>query len=270
MWAPRLRMQFDEKPEPPSMSVVLRSVPQTPVEPEAAPAPPPEPVVVTPPPRPPKKAPRERKARVTPPKEPVIALAKPAPAAPAIPATPPTPSAPQEAEPPTPLTPQVTAPLPAETDLAAYVEARRRARGEGVDPSASEAERANRGALANAALKPTAPLNIESKKPTANSGWFQIRRRGYDYAEYMFFGWNENFRSNGLQLIEVRKGNASDIDVAVIRSVIEMIRRYESGDFKWYSRRTGKTVTLSARPRDNAGLEDFMLQEFYDDLHRYR
>jgi outer membrane biosynthesis protein TonB len=262
-WSPRLRKQIDEKPEPPSMTVTLRPSPQPPV-PQAALAPPPAPAAITPP-RQAKNAPRETKPREV--KEPVIALAKPAPAAPAIPVTPPTP---QPTEAPAPVTPQVTAPLPPETDLAAYVEARRRARGEGVDPAASEAERANRGAVANAALKPSAPLNFESKKPTANSGWFRIDRRGTDYAQFTFFGWNESFGRNWLQQIDVKKGDNSTIDIAVVRSIIEIIRRYENGDFKWYSKRTGRTFTLSARARDNAGLEEFLMQEFYDDLHRYR
>lgn len=260
-WSPRLRMKFDEPPVPPPMTVSLRTLP-APAEPQAAP--PPMPEVVQPPP--PAKAARERKAREAPPKEPVVALVKPAPAAPVAPVIPP---APQAVEPPAPVTPQVTAPLPAETDLAAYVEARRRAR-EGVDPGASEADRANRGALASAALKPSAPLNFEKKKPTANSGWFRIDRRGADYAQFTFFGWNENFGRNWLQQFDVSKGNHSSIDIAVIRSIIEIIRRYETGDFQWHSKRLGKTLVLSARARDNAGLEEFMLQEFYEDLHRYR
>ena len=68
----------------------------------------------------------------------------------------------------------------------------------------------------------------------------------------------------------MRKGNNSDIDIAVIRKMIEIIRDYERGDFKWYSKRTGKTLTLSARARDNAGLEEFMMQEFREELHRYQ
>lgn len=296
-WAPRLRVKIEDKPQSPSVTVSLRSLPEPAPEPEAAPAPPPEPEVAKPPPTPPpragqKKAARDKKPRAAPPQEtkaPVIAQTKPAPAAPPVPveppvtAAPPTPVAPApkiaEAPPPpapaipaTPSTPPTaqSAPLPAETDLAAFVEARRRARGEGADPAAAEAERANRGLLANAVLKPGAQINFPAKKPTANSGWFRIDRRGYDYAEFTFFGWNENFRQNALQLVEVRKGDASSIDVAVIRSVIEIIRRYESGDFNWYSKRLGKTLVLSARPRDQAGLEDFMMQEFADDLRRYR
>ncbi|HTE15324.1 MAG TPA: hypothetical protein VK642_09625 [Burkholderiales bacterium] len=253
LWMPRMRMQSSEKPEPPPMTVFLQPKPQRALPPELAPAPPP---VVA---RPPQRQPTPRTAKVPPP---VIALNKPTPAEPLFVPAPRPEAVPAPA-------PNVTPP-PAETDLAAYIEARRRARGESPDSAAAEADRANRGALASAALKPSAPLNIESQKQTPSGGVFQIRRRGYDYAEFMFYGWNENFRRQGPQLIEVRKDTNKDIDIAVIRKIIELIRNYERGDFTWYSERTRKTLTLSARARDNAGLEDFMMQEFSEELHRYR
>lgn len=263
-WTPRPRYD-NEKPEPPSMTVFLRSPPAPVAEPQAEPAPAPA-APVRPQPR------REVPARPATPRQPVIALAKPPPTAPAAP-TSPAPVVPrsESAEvPAVPVVPPVTTPPPAEADLTAYIEARRRARGEGVETPAPEVERANRGALANPSLKPSAPLTFDTPKPTHSGGLFQIRRRSFDYAEFMFYGWNDNFRSNGLQLIEVRKGQHNDIDIAVIRKIIEIIRNYERGDFKWHSKRTGKTLTLSARARDNAGLEEFMMQEFREELHRYR
>jgi hypothetical protein len=33
----------------------------------------------------------------------------------------------------------------------------------------------------------------------------------------------------------------------------------------WISQRLRRDVTLSARPADNAGLEDFLMQEFFAD-----
>lgn len=161
---------------------------------------------------------------------------------------------------------------PAEVDFSAAVRARQRARGE-ISPeerTAAEAEQANRGAVASAALKSAPPISFEQKKPTPSGGTFQVRRRGYDYAEFMFYGWNENFRRAGPQLIEVRLGNNPDIDIAVVRRIIELIRVHERADFQWYSHRTGRNYTLSARARDNSSLESFMMSEFYDDLHRYR
>jgi hypothetical protein len=264
-WSPRWRVKFEEPPEPPSMTVTLRTLPAAPepalpLEPKL----PPVPQAENPPPA--HKPLPQSKAQPAPKRKPVIALAKPAqPAAPAIPALPPEPSQ-QAAETPAPplVPPAPKATIPAQKDLSAYIAARRQARGEDYDPTSSEA------AHANSNLQSAAPLNYEARKPTPNSGWFRIDRRGYDYAEFTFFGWHENFRQNALQRVEVRKGNNPDIDIAVIRSVINIIRRHEDGDFHWYSRRLGKTLVLSARPRDSAGLEEFMMQEFYDDLHRMR
>ena len=259
LWMPRPQMSKTEEPVPPPLTAYLRSAPQL--------TPPPQPQTpqrVTPPPPKAARAPvaRPPQTPVKPP-APVIALSKPATAEQPAPFTVP------KAEPP-PLVqpPQLTTPPPTETDLSAFIAARKRARGEDV-PSA-ETEIANRGALSSAALKPSAPITFGEKPPTPSGGLFQIRRRGYDYAEFMFYGWNQNFRRAVPQMIEVRKDGNSDIDIAVIRKIIAIIRDYERGDFTWYSKRTGKNLTLSARARDNSGLEEFMMQEFYDELHRYR
>ena len=163
-------------------------------------------------------------------------------------------------------------PPPVETDFMAHIEASRRARGE-VSPEAAAAqqvENANKGALASAALQAAPPVSFNNENPVKHGGIFQVRRRGFDYAEFMFYGWNPNFRRETPQLIEVRLGNNSSIDLAVVRRIIELIRFYERGDFQWHSKNTGRSHTLSARMRDNAGLEEFMMREFYDELHRYR
>jgi hypothetical protein len=90
----------------------------------------------------------------------------------------------------------------------------------------------------------------------------------YDYAEFLFFGWNKDIRRNTTQLIEVRKGSNSDIRIAVVRRMIVIIREHEDADFVFESRRLGRNVTLSARARDTAGLEDFMMREFFGETAR--
>jgi len=86
----------------------------------------------------------------------------------------------------------------------------------------------------------------------------------YDDAEFVFFGWNRDIRRNTAQLIEVRRGNNKDIRIAVVRKIIAIIREYEQEEFLWESKRLGRNLTLSARAKDNAGLEDFMMREFFD------
>ena len=100
-------------------------------------------------------------------------------------------------------------------------------------------------------------------EPKNSGGIFQIRRLGYDDAEFTFFGWSKDIRRRTSQKFEVRKGDNSDIRVAVVRRIIEIIRDYEQEDFSWNSQRLGRVLMLSARPSDNAGLEEFMMQEFF-------
>ena len=49
-----------------------------------------------------------------------------------------------------------------------------------------------------------------------------------------------------------------DIQRAVARRMIELIREYHQGDFNWESYRLGRVVTLSSRTEDSKGLEDFL------------
>jgi hypothetical protein len=157
-------------------------------------------------------------------------------------------------------------------DLSSYIEARRRARepsaaasppAETAPPPPEEDEnaRANRIAAANLGLGRKQDFGSD---PNRGGGVFSIRRMSYDYAEFMFFGWNKDIGRNAAQVIEVRKGNNSDIRIAVVRRMIAIIREHEQGDFLWESRRLDRNVTLSARPRDTAGLEEFLMREFFE------
>ena len=65
-------------------------------------------------------------------------------------------------------------------------------------------------------------------------------------------------------MIPVRLGNNSDMRIAIVRRMIQLIRETEKGDFNWDSYRLGRIVVLSARPEDNGGLEEFMMHEFFD------
>ncbi len=166
------------------------------------------------------------------------------------------------------------APPQVEGDLSSYIEARRRARGQGAAPqdrpapsespstprSEDERERSNRAIAANLGLGRTPTVGYD---PKGGGGIFEIQRMSRDSAEFIFFGWNKDIRRNSKQLIEVTRGENSDIRIAVVRKMIAIIREVETGDFLWLSQRLGRNVTLSARPADNAELEEFMFQEFF-------
>jgi hypothetical protein len=181
-------------------------------------------------------------------------------------------SAPPPAAPPSVASASALAPAagrPAEPDLMAYVEARRRERaGAAPEPGReipapsleSENERASRAAAANLGASRAIVFGYD---PSKSGGVFQIERLSADYAEVSFVGWHASARRQMKQILEVRRNAHSDIRIAVVRSIIAVIRQHEPEEFTWDSHRLGRTLILSSAPRDNAGLEDFMMLEFF-------
>jgi outer membrane biosynthesis protein TonB len=270
-WLPRMRPLTFENPVPgQSNSAIVAQLEQRPSPPPSSVATPP--AAVTPPaltrPAPPVVTPPVRRRPTPRPPAPPPVLTAPTPA-PVIVAPP---------APPAPIAPPVTAapapapaPAPMAGDLSAYVEARRRERGEATastapgsvpnaPPAETDTERRNRIVAANLGLSTTPTFGGDSKN---SGGLFQVERLGYNDAQFLFNGWNSDIRRKSVQHIEVRKGDNSDIRYAVIRKMIAIIREHETGDFVWLSPRLGRELTLSARPSDNKELEAFMLKEFF-------
>lgn len=165
-------------------------------------------------------------------------------------------------------------PPPPTEDLAAYIAAQRRARGEPAAPSVpdqasapaeSERERRNRIVAHNLGLDRTPTFG---RDPRNAGGMFEIRELNYDDAQFDFYGFDKDIGRRTTQRFEVRKGDNSDIRIAVVRKMISIIRENVSGDFTWESQRLGRQVTLSARPGDNAELEDFILHDVFPDVRR--
>lgn len=168
-------------------------------------------------------------------------------------------------------------PAPAYADLAAYIAARRGARAPVQTPSAqtpsnanppqppaeTEQERHNRIVAENLGLNRTPGFGAD---PQPGGGIFQVQRMNYYDAEFLFFGWNKDIRRNAQQRIEVRRGDNPSMELAVVRRMIEIIRDHAKDDFVWESVRLGREVTLSLRPADRAGLEAFLIREFFPAL----
>lgn len=95
-------------------------------------------------------------------------------------------------------------------------------------------------------------------------GVFQVTFKGVRTAEMIFRGWDERRRDTTRQLLEIDAGLNGDIDTAIVRKMIELIRQRQSGDFSWQSRRLGRVVMLSARIQDNAELEEFLKRDFFE------
>ena len=100
-------------------------------------------------------------------------------------------------------------------------------------------------------------------QPQGTNGVFQVVRIGARTAQYSFRGWTTNFSNSRRELIEVEAGPDGNVERAIVRSMIELIRKYYKGDFNWESLRLDRMVTLSARMEDNTGLEDFLMREFF-------
>jgi hypothetical protein len=96
-------------------------------------------------------------------------------------------------------------------------------------------------------------------------GVFEIRDVGYRSAEVVFWGWSASSRRNSMRLFTVDQGTDVDIETAVVRKIIDVIREEKKGDFIWDSHRLGKEITLSARPQDTAELQQFLMREFFPD-----
>jgi len=256
-WFPELRLKLKEQAERGETRIPLQARMVPPARPPSASLP---------------AAPRSL-PRQAPPARPVIPSPSPAEQPPVqqrsemalntpSPRTVPPSALPPPSSPPPLSAPVPRASLPAQGDLASFIEARRLARGETAVPSASvetEEARRNRIVAANLASQEAASPGFDPNR----GGVFQIQRLGFDRAEFVFYGWNKDIRRNSSQLIDVRKGEHADIRIAVVRRMIAIIREHEKEEFTWESHRLGRVITLSARPRDTGGLEDFLMREFF-------
>ena len=188
----------------------------------------------------------------------------PAPAAPSRPAPPPpTIAVPSPVPAPTPP-PQVAQPTrPAPTfDMAAMIAAKREQR------RAAEAEAARGAPDAKPTQQDEALASINRNLQTLSGregvgGIFQILHMGTRTGEFAFNGWRPDSRRQWREVIEVDAGPGGNLELAMVRRMIELIREHYDGDFNWESHRLQRTVVLSARREDSAELEDFLMREFF-------
>jgi hypothetical protein len=157
---------------------------------------------------------------------------------------------------------KVEEPLP---DMASMLNAARERRQQSEAAAAAENQAAQQGQRGQSAQE-IAEANVKRSMQRASgqdgtSGVFQITSKSVRMGTFTFRGWKVN--SNGWkQTIEVDAGLGGNIDLAMVRKMIEIIRTHYKGDFRWESNRLGRVVNLSARVEDSAELEAFMLEEF--------
>ncbi len=164
--------------------------------------------------------------------------------------------------------PPVATPRPApQVDMLAMINARRERRRErqAQEEAAESAAERQRGAGGVDAGLAALNRNLQTLAgDDGTGGIFQILSKGTLSAEFAFNGWQPGIHRHWREVIDVRIGPDGDLDRAIVRRMIQLIRGHYPGDFQWESRRLGRLVTLSARPEDQEGLEDFLLREFFD------
>lgn len=104
---------------------------------------------------------------------------------------------------------------------------------------------------------------IKSNFQNGTNGIFEITSLGERNATFTFLGWMSDYSASHRQYFEVESPRGQDVRRVMMRRMISLIREHYQGDFNWESHRQGRTIVLSARLEDGAGLEDFLMIEFF-------
>ena len=173
--------------------------------------------------------------------------------------------APVLAEAPPPEAPRAS-PAP-QFDMLAMINARRQRR-EALEDSLAQREMA-RGAPGPSNPNEAALAAINRNLQTLSSGEqgtggvFTILSKGHRVAEFSFNGWRPDTNRRWREVIEVDAGPGGDVELAIVRRMIQLIRSHYTGDFTWRSQRLGKSLVLSARVEHSEELEKFLIREFF-------
>jgi len=152
-------------------------------------------------------------------------------------------------------------------DMLAMINARRERRN-AVEEAVRQYEEAHSGAQIQGPADPSL-ANLQRNLQSLGSqgentgGVFSILSKGTRYGEFSFNGWQPELGRRWREVIEVDAGPGGDIELAIVRRMIQLIRTHYSGDFLWRSFRLDKELVLSARPEDTATLEEFLTREFF-------
>lgn len=162
-------------------------------------------------------------------------------------------------------------PTPApEEDMMARVNAARQRRADAnpqpqAEPQESENDRANRIARAN--IMGAQGRNAAGERDETG-GIFSIVNKSGLSADIKFRGWNTNFKRQWSQQVHVELGTDIDIETAIVRRMIDLIRKEKPGEFQWESHRLGKVITMNAGKQYQGELEAFLLKEFFPNYRR--
>jgi outer membrane biosynthesis protein TonB len=177
---------------------------------------------------------------------------------------------PSENKAPNPIEPSTSQPEPAPAakpqnmpiDMSEYVKQKQAQR------NSVENEAARINAEAAAAEKGPTEEQKRNQRIAQNlkygtNGIFDIKRIDALGGSFSFKGWTDNYSNARTQYFDVPAQAGQDTRLLVVKRIIALIREHYQGDFTWESHRLGRSLTLSAKPEDNAGLEDFLMKEFF-------
>ncbi|MFI4939258.1 MAG: hypothetical protein ACHP7O_02755 [Burkholderiales bacterium] len=109
---------------------------------------------------------------------------------------------------------------------------------------------------------------LSGKPSNGPSGVFEVTKVGSRYGEFQFIGWHRD-SGNLHEYYSVDAGDGGNVRLALVKKVIEVIRKHKSGSFEFQSWRLGHVVLMSARPEDNDALEQFLMKELFEDERAY-
>ena len=163
----------------------------------------------------------------------------------------------QAAPPPEPEQPAVVKIDPAQ-DMAAMIEARRRARGQAEQPAEeSEAERGNRIARANVDA-------ANGRAHGTGSRTWAVLDKSFSMAVVQVDMAVPGQRSRLVQ-VRVELGDERDIETAIIKAMVQIFQARANKDIAWVEENPPRTIRLSGRKSDTAELTDFLMKNFFPD-----
>jgi hypothetical protein len=105
---------------------------------------------------------------------------------------------------------------------------------------------------------------IKDNLKAGQNGIFEVTSLNSRNATFMFRGWTNDYSAAKIEYFQVEAKPGEDIKLSVVKQMIKLIRKHYQGDFTWESYRLGRSLKMSARLEDNAGLEDFLMQEIWE------
>lgn len=149
----------------------------------------------------------------------------------------------------------------ASSDFMSFIKAKRQRAQELADSNTNESSTANSRPLSPDELR---DANIKRNLQTQGTrGIFEVVKKNIRTAQFSFKGWKNDYSIPHLEVIDVETGANGNINLSIVKEIIVIIRREYKGDFNWDSHRLNQVIVLSARIEDNAGLEEFLMKEFF-------